>query len=1099
MRSTSIESTDIADGTKTALLDDNSPAVSATTRQTDTNAAASTDLASILSAAIAGGYVAHGSGGTYTVSSPIVIHVDSTIQGPLGIDLGGAIIDSRITNGAPVIEIDVGAGVDFRDLTLSNFTIQGNGREGDGIKIVAAGNDRWVYNWDINNVSVDHVGGYGLDMQGSVFEGLVSNSWMTGNGQGGAYFSHFDGGQVSAVHWRGGGLENNGGAGVALDNGARDLSFDGTTITNNNGAGISASQGITSVTNSTIADNHGPGAWFQNYGNFNDDTFSDPSGTQTVGISGYLVGNATLVDNTSTDSTPLANLDGFGGAFEASNTGTIVNGSGVSASGLGEGNLAHVSVGNQGVDLPTLAPITADTTAPLPTSNGTSSLEQGLKAAMAGSYVAHLTDTTYTITAPIVINVTSTNQGAFGIDLGGARILSQITDGGPVIEIHVGAGVNLSKLTLSNFGIQGNGLEGDGIKIVADGTDRSIADLSVNNVSVEHVGGIGLDVLGHVSHGLVFDSWMNGNAQGGARFANSPAGGIASGLEWDGGGFRLNGVAGMILDNGTHDMVVNDSYFVQNDGPGIDATSGISLVQSTGFENNTGTGAIVQGPGNFTDNTFSTYGPQTAAVGGYLSGDEVTLTGNGNEYYGAGSDPTVLANVQGSGTLAIAGGGNVVVDSKIHVTGGDPVVGGTTAPIVTEHLVNDTGASSTDVITSDAALAGVADANATVHFAVDGAAIPDSATADANGMWSFTPTGLSDGPHTIVASETNAAGATGSASLSFVLDTPAPAVTESLVSGTPDLTSSAAITGSGDPNATVHFTVDGSAITDTALADSSGLWSFTPHGLANGTHTIAASETDVAGNTGSASLTFNLQGASGLPAFTGMTDNNGTVTLTGATGEAGDTIWVYDGNNWMGGTTTDNSGNWTFTTTASTASVHSYGFNGTDLTGSIIQGTNKAILGSSRADSLTGGSGNDIINGKGGNDIITGGAGADHLTGGGGNDTFTYKAASDSTPTAADTITDFSHAHDKIDFTNIAGISANHGVPLFQGNIGGSGNLTLNAHSVGFLEVGGNTVVLANTSGAAETVTSTDMHAADMKIVLTGVNLGLTASDFHHA
>src|SRR5262245_57185675 len=203
-----------------------------------------TDLASVLSEAIAGGYVAHLSA-TFIVTQPIVIQVNSTIQGPLGIDLGGSTIVSQITNGAPVIEIDVGPGVDFRYLTLSNFTIQGNGSEGDGIKIVAVGNDRWAYNWNIDNVTVNHVGGYGLDMQGSVFEGMISNSWMTNNAKGGAYFTHLDGGIVSALHWFGGGLESNGGAGLTLDNGARDMSVDGATITNNNGAGISASQGIT--------------------------------------------------------------------------------------------------------------------------------------------------------------------------------------------------------------------------------------------------------------------------------------------------------------------------------------------------------------------------------------------------------------------------------------------------------------------------------------------------------------------------------------------------------------------------------------------------------------------------------------------------------------------------------------------------------------------------------------------------------------------------------------------------------------------------------------------------------------------------------------
>src|SRR6478672_971025 len=147
-----------------------------------------TDLSTILQSAFAGSYEAQGSGQTFTVSSTIVIHVTSTTQGPLGLDLGGGTIVSNITNGSPVIQVVVDPGVDLRYLTFSNFTIQGNGREGDGIQIVAAGNDRWVYDFSVNNVTVNHVGGYGLDFQGSVFEGLVSNSWMTNDGKGGAYF-----------------------------------------------------------------------------------------------------------------------------------------------------------------------------------------------------------------------------------------------------------------------------------------------------------------------------------------------------------------------------------------------------------------------------------------------------------------------------------------------------------------------------------------------------------------------------------------------------------------------------------------------------------------------------------------------------------------------------------------------------------------------------------------------------------------------------------------------------------------------------------------------------------------------------------------------
>jgi hypothetical protein len=637
-----------------------------------------TDFGAALSAAIAGGYVAQLNGGTYTVSQPIVIHINSTIEGPLGIDGGGATLVSQITNGAPVIEIDVGPGVDLRYLDLSNFNIVGNGQEGDGIKIVADGNDRWDYNWTINNVNVSHVGGYGLDMQGSIFEGMVSNSFMNSNGLGGAYIANSaDGGIASALRWFGGGFENNNGPGLTLDNGARDMTVDGATIADNNGPGISALSGITSVTDSSFQDNHGDGVMFQNYGDFNDNTFTN-SGAQTIGISGYLAGDGTLIDNTSTytgsgaNPTQLANLQGHGNLLEIGNTGSIVTATTVAAGGMGSGDHAAVTVSAHGVALPTLSAVAA-TPAALSSSTGTSALETAMQSAFAHDTVAHLTSaTSYTVTAPIIINVTSSSQGPVGIDLGGAKILSDIGNGSPVIEIIVGPGVNLGALTLSNFSIFGNGAEGDGIKIVADGVDRSV-QLNLSNVDIEHVGGIGLDVLGNVQ-GTVTDSWMNGDAEGGARFADSAHGGVASGLQWVGGGFRHNGVAGMMLENGTHDMSVSGAYFVENNGPGIDATSGITSVLGSGFENNVGSGAVVQGSSSFTDDTFSTYGVQTTGIGGYLAGGQVNLTGDGAEYYGSGADPTVLANVQGQGTLAISGGGQVIAGPNIAVTGAHPVV-----------------------------------------------------------------------------------------------------------------------------------------------------------------------------------------------------------------------------------------------------------------------------------------------------------------------------------------------------------------------------------------------------------------------------------------
>ena len=94
----------------------------------------------------------------------------------------------------------------------------------------------------------------------------------------------------------------------------------------------------------------------------------------------------------------------------------------------------------------------------------------------------------------------------------------------------------------------------------------------------------------------------------------------------------------------------------------------------------------------------------------------------------------------------------------------------TTAPVVTERLANDTGSSSADRITSDPTLTGTGDANAVVHFTVDGGAIAATTTADASGNWTFRPFGLADGTHTVVASETDAAGNAAGASLTFALN-----------------------------------------------------------------------------------------------------------------------------------------------------------------------------------------------------------------------------------------------------------------------------------------------------------------------------------------
>jgi ELWxxDGT repeat protein len=206
----------------------------------------------------------------------------------------------------------------------------------------------------------------------------------------------------------------------------------------------------------------------------------------------------------------------------------------------------------------------------------------------------------------------------------------------------------------------------------------------------------------------------------------------------------------------------------------------------------------------------------------------------------------------------------------------------TTTPTVTAALAADTGSSALDQLTSSAILTGAAEANGTVTVS-DGTSVLGTTTATAGGTWNFTPIGLTDGSYTLTASETDLAGNTGSASLSFVLDTTLPVVTEALASdtgasGTDGVTNNATLTGAGEANAVVTLTEAGIVI-GAATADAGGAWSAVPRlGLPDGAHTVVASETDLAGNAGSATLGFTLDATA---------PTVGTVTASPATADLG--------------------------------------------------------------------------------------------------------------------------------------------------------------------------------------------------------------------
>jgi Arc/MetJ family transcription regulator len=245
----------------------------------------------------------------------------------------------------------------------------------------------------------------------------------------------------------------------------------------------------------------------------------------------------------------------------------------------------------------------------------------------------------------------------------------------------------------------------------------------------------------------------------------------------------------------------------------------------------------------------------------------------------------------------------------------------TKAPIVTEVLAHDTGSSATDRITNDDEVTGKADPNAVVTIK-QGTTTLGTATANASGVYTFTPTLTADGVHTLTASETDVAGNIGTATLTFTLDTKAPIVTEALAhdtgsSATDDITNDDEVTGKADPNALVTIK-QGTTTLGTATANASGVYTFTPTLTANGVHTLTASETDVAGNTGTATLTFTLDTKPPNVTLALLDNTNGSFTsddtLTGKA-DPNAIVTIKNGTTTLGTPQANAAGVYTFTPT----------------------------------------------------------------------------------------------------------------------------------------------------------------------------------------
>ncbi|WP_336332604.1 Ig-like domain-containing protein [Pseudomonas putida] len=265
-------------------------------------------------------------------------------------------------------------------------------------------------------------------------------------------------------------------------------------------------------------------------------------------------------------------------------------------------------------------------------------------------------------------------------------------------------------------------------------------------------------------------------------------------------------------------------------------------------------------------------------------------------------------------------------------------------------------------------LKGNAEPFSTVHI-LDGGKEIGTATADANGNWSFTPEEpLAEGSHSFTVIATDRVGNESPASLpwsvTIVLGAPEMPVIESVIDDAGalhgplengDITDDSTPTfkGTAEPGSTIYV-YDHDQLIGEVEVDDQGNWVFTPT-LEDGEHQLTFESVNGAGNHSEMSppwaVTVDTQ-APDAPTIGGVYDDVGAVigelvsgavtddtqpTLTGQA-EAGAIVSIFDGEEKLGEVQADENGNWSFTPEeALSEGEHSFTVRAQDAAGNLSE------------------------------------------------------------------------------------------------------------------------------------------------------------------
>ncbi|QJG79262.1 Ig-like domain-containing protein [Acinetobacter baumannii] len=477
----------------------------------------------------------------------------------------------------------------------------------------------------------------------------------------------------------------------------------------------------------------------------------------------------------------------------------------------------------------------------------------------------------------------------------------------------------------------------DGDKVTAIATDPA-GNPSLPGTAIVDTVGPNTDGVNFTVDSVTADNVINASEASG----NVTVTGVLKNVPAD----AANTVVTVVINGQTYTATVDSTagtWTVSVPGSDLTADADKTIDAKVTFTDAAGNSSSVNDTQTYTIDTTAPDAPVINPVNGTdpitgtaEPGSTVTVT------YPDGTTATVVAGTDGS--WSVPNPGNLVDGDTVTATATDPAgntslpgTGTVSADITAPVVALD------DVLTNDStpALTGtVNDPTATVVVNVDGVDYP--AVNNGDGTWTLadnTLPALTDGPHTITVTATDAAGNVGNDTAVVTIDTVAPnaPVLDPINATDP-------VSGQAEPGSTVTVTYpDGT--TATVVAGTDGSWSVpNPGNLVDG-DTVTATATDPAGNTslpGTGTVSADITAP--VVALDDVLTNDSTPALTGTVNDPTATVVVnVDGVDYPAVNNGD--GTWTLadnTLPALTDGPHTITVTATDAAGNV--GNDTAVV-----------------------------------------------------------------------------------------------------------------------------------------------------------